>query len=205
MLHGPLIMKLLGGNAHFLREEFADFVINKPVVHTDGANSCATSAESAAIGQFSKTGNGRPVQLNVACQPGGDFPARLEIFLVNPAQNFGTENRAIDFFPATSFINGTGIRACLAFGTVFHRKQEWLQEGPVIFLLEKFFQAGEKLVNELLFFFRACGLGDANGHRVIQRCFNVFDLFRLQGSNRYLIEILIRRRQQGELTLLNVT
>ncbi len=66
----PLLVQLLGGDAHLLAEELSELVGHQAVVGADGAGLGAAAAEVAAVGQLDQARHQRPVQLDVAVLPG---------------------------------------------------------------------------------------------------------------------------------------
>ena len=156
LLDGPLLVDLLGGDAHLLAEELADLAADQGVVAPQRADLGAAPAEGAAVGQLRQPGEGLPVEVDVAAL---ELPQErmflLDVLADDPAQDLRPHGRPVDVLPAAGDIDRAGVGADLALHAVFQGVDQGLEKRPVVLRREELLQAGQKLVDEGLLLFRA--------------------------------------------------
>jgi hypothetical protein len=103
--------------------------------------------------------------------PGREKPAAFYMLEVEAAQNFRTERRPVEFVVTAGFEDVAGFRAGLAAGAMLHGEQQWLEEGPVVFLVKELVQAREKPGDKLRLFFARLRFGDVDGAGIIEAAF----------------------------------
>ena len=89
----------------------------------------------------------------------------FNIFIDDPPQEFWPKGRAINLLPSACNKDRTGIAAKLTLDTVVKGVDERLKKGPIILFEKEFFEAGEKLLDELLFLFCHFGAGECQWPR----------------------------------------
>ena len=82
------------------------------------------------------------------------LPPGLGGLVHQPAKDFAAEGGAIDLVMAAGLVNGTGLGAGLATGTVIERELKLLQERPVVVFAQELFKARQECGDELAFFVR---------------------------------------------------
>ncbi len=94
-------MKFARMNPHFLAEQLAQLMCDKRVIDTDGTRLGASAVYVTPVSEFGKSGDRGPVQINVAMFPfPKEFASRLEVFVVDAPEHFGTVSGTIYLIPA---------------------------------------------------------------------------------------------------------
>ena len=161
-------MQFAGAPTEFLREELAEFAGDEAVIHTDGADLGATTAEVATVGEFGQTGNGLPVEIHVAIAPLSEG-FLLHVLLVDAAEDFGTEVGAIHFVFAGHFVQVASGGAGVALGAEVHGGVQHGEAGPVVFRREELAHTVEETVHHFLFFGDGLRSGDEQHVDVVEK------------------------------------
>ena len=178
---------------------------DQAVIGADGAGLGTAPAEVAPVGEFDQAGHQRPVECDVAVPPRGQQAAVPDILVIEPAHGLGPEGRTVELMVAACLEDVTGVRAGLASGAMFHRKQERLQKGPIVFPGEELLQAGKKSGDQLGFLLPGLRLRDVYRAGVVQAAL-VFclDLFRERHPGAALGRVGERVGQAHEIPRLEV-